>query len=230
MNINCIIVDDEPIARQGIEKYSRQIDYLSIIALCKNVTEARKALEENRIDLIFLDIEMPGTTGIDFLRTLENPPLVIFTTAYPNYALDGYSLNVLDYLLKPFSFERFKQAVTKAQENMLLKAESSLKNDFLFIKTDYKLEKVFLNDILYIEGMQNYVIVHTAKDKLITHLTMKMAEEQFSIKGFIRIHKSFIVSVKSIESIESSHLIINKTRLPIGRKFKKDLMARMLSE
>jgi two-component SAPR family response regulator len=143
MNINCIIVDDEPIARLGIEKYSRQIDGLTVTALCKNVAEAQKVLKENTIDLIFLDIEMPGTTGIDFLRTLDNPPLVVFITAYPNYAIDGYSLNVLDYLLKPVSFDRFKQAVAKAQENLRLKSESGQRKDFLFIKTDYKLEKVF---------------------------------------------------------------------------------------
>lgn len=229
MNINCIIVDDEPIARQGIEKYCVQTGFITVVSRCKDANEAKKVLSENKIDLIFLDIEMPRMLGIDFLKTLTEPPLVIIITAYPNYAIDGYSLDVVDYLLKPVSFERFLKAASKAQETLRLKSENGIANDFIFIKTDYKFEKIILNEILYIEGMQNYIIIHTANDKLITHLTMKMAEEQFSVKGFIRVHKSFIVSIKAIESIESNNLIINKTKIPIGRTFKKELVDKMIA-
>ena len=166
MNINCLIIDDEPLARKGIKKYSDQIGFLTIVALCKNVSEAQKILSESKIDLIFLDIEMPGISGIDFLKTLNNPPVTIFTTAYSNYAIEGYSLNVLDYLLKPFSFERFKTAVLKAQSHIQLTSEHSHQPDYIFIKTGISTEKVFFNEILYIEGMRNYIIVHTLKVRI----------------------------------------------------------------
>ncbi len=230
MNINCIIVDDEPLARRGIEKYANEIDFLSIVAICKNTEEAQKVLSNNKIDLIFLDVEMPGMSGIDFLKTLQNPPLVKLITAYPHFAIDGYSLDVLDYLLKPFAFERFKKAVDKAQERLRSKSDNKETADHIFIKTDYKFEKVLLSEILYIEGMQNYVIIHTINSKLVTHLTMKMAEEQFSLKGFIRIHKSFIVAIKAIKIIEKNSVCILNRTIPIGRKFKKELMDKMVEK
>jgi DNA-binding LytR/AlgR family response regulator len=165
--INCLVVDDEPIAREGILEYISQIDYLNAVAQCKSAAEAAGVLQKNKIDLIFLDIQMPKLTGIEFVKALAEPPLIIFTTAYSEYALEGFELDVVDYLLKPISFARFLKSAEKAQSYLNAKRkEVSITEDFFFIKCNGKIEKIMMADVVYIEAMSNYVIIHTRKKSI----------------------------------------------------------------
>jgi len=226
--INCLVVDDEPIAREGMMEYVRQIDYLNPIAQCKSATEAVGLLQKNKIDLIFLDIQMPKLTGIDFLKALSNPPLVIFTTAYSEYALEGFELDVVDYLLKPISFARFLKAVEKAQSYLHARdKEVSVTQDFFFIKCNGKIEKILMADVIYIEAMANYVIIHTQLKKYITYLTFSGIEEQLPYDLFVRIHKSFLVAISAIQTIDGNEVITNTMRLPMSKNYKNDVMNRI---
>ncbi len=173
--LNCLVIDDEPIARNGLIEHIRQIDFLFPVAECKSAMEASAWLQKKNIDLIFLDIQMPKLTGIDFIKNSPSLPAVIFTTAYPEYAIEGYELDVLDYLLKPISFNRFLKSALKAQEYLNIKRhhEVSFTDDFFFIKSNQKIEKIMMADVKYIEGMSNYVIVHTGQKKYIAYLTFK---------------------------------------------------------
>lgn len=226
--INCLVVDDEPIAREGMMEYVRQIDYLNPIAQCKSATEAVGLLQKNKIDLIFLDIQMPKLTGIDFIKALSNPPLVIFTTAYSEYALEGFELDVVDYLLKPISFARFLKAVEKAQSYLHARdKEVSVTQDFFFIKCNGKIEKILMADVIYIEAMANYVIIHTRLKKYITYLTFSGIEEQLPYDLFVRIHKSFLVAISAIQTIDGNEVITNTMRLPMSKNYKNDVMNRI---
>lgn len=226
--INCLVVDDEPIAREGMMEYVRQIDYLNPIAQCKSATEAVGLLQKNKIDLIFLDIQMPKLTGIDFIKALSNPPLVIFTTAYSEYALEGFELDVVDYLLKPISFARFLKAVEKAQSYLHARdKEVSVTQDFFFIKCNGKIEKILMADVIYIEAMANYVIIHTQLKKYITYLTFSGIEEQLPYDLFVRIHKSFLVAISAIQTIDGNEVITNTMRLPMSKNYKNDVMNRI---
>lgn len=226
--INCLVVDDEPIAREGMMEYVRQIDYLNPIAQCKSATEAVGLLQKNKIDLIFLDIQMPKLTGIDFIKALSNPPLVIFTTAYSEYALEGFELDVVDYLLKPISFARFLKAVEKAQSYLHARdKEVSVTQDFFFIKCNGKIEKILMADVIYIEAMANYVIIHTQLKKYITYLTFSGIEEQLPYDLFVRIHKSFLVAISAIQTIDGNEVITNTMRLPMSKNYKNEVMNRI---
>jgi len=229
--INCLVVDDEPIAREGLLEYIRQIDYLNAIAQCKNASEAAGLLQKNKIDLIFLDIQMPKLTGIEFVKALADPPLIIFTTAYSEYALEGFELDVVDYLLKPISFARFLKSAEKAQSYLHAKnKEVSITRDFFFIKCNGKIEKLMMADVVFIEAMSNYVIIHTRQKKYITYLTFSGIEEQLPSELFVRIHKSYIVAISAIQTIDGSNLIANSIRLPMSKNHRSDVMSRIESK
>jgi DNA-binding LytR/AlgR family response regulator len=226
--INCLVVDDEPIAREGIMEYIRQIDYLNPVAQCKSAAEAAGLLQKHSIDLIFLDIQMPKLTGIDFVKALADPPLIIFTTAYSEYALEGFELDVVDYLLKPISFPRFLKSVEKAQNYLNAKnKELSITPDFFFIKCNGKIEKVVMDEIVFIEAMSNYVIIHTRQKKYITYLTFSGIEEQLPSEQFIRIHKSYLVAVSAIQTIDGNEVITSLQSLPLSKNYRNDVMTRI---
>ena len=227
--INCLIVDDEPIARQGMLEYIYQIEFLHATAVCKNAIEASTALQSHHIDLVFLDIQMPKITGIDFLKNLNNPPLVIFTTAFPEYAIEGYELNVMDYLLKPISFERFFKAVLKVQAylSLRLRHEVTQVENYFFIKSNQKIEKVLIADILYVEALSNYVILYTKNKKHIVYMSFKGMESQLPDGLFIKIHKSYIVAVNAIQTIDNNEVILADHILPISKSYRAQVMQRI---
>ncbi len=228
--INCLVVDDEPIAREGIMEYIRQIDYLSPVAQCKSAAEAAGLLQKNKIDLVFIDIQMPKLTGIEFVKALADPPLIIFTTAYSEYALEGFELDVVDYLLKPISFSRFLKSVEKAQSYLhATNKEVSFTQDFFFIKCNGKIEKIIMADVIYIEAMANYVIIHTRQKKYITYLTFSGIEEKLPAHLFVKIHKSYLVAISAIQTIDGTDVITSSMRLPISKNYRNDVMSRIES-
>ena len=229
--INVLIVDDEPLAQDVLETHVLRIPELNLVAKCSNALEAQKVLEEHSIDLMFLDIQMPQVTGVEFLKSLENPPLVIFTTAYSNYAVEGFELNALDYLLKPVSFDRFSKAVDKAKEQIALRkaAEADAEEvDHMYVKSDKKLIRVKYSEIIYIEGLKDYVIIRLEVGRLITLQTMKSLEDKLPSKIFRRVHRSFIVAIPKIHAIEGNMIeVVEKGQpkhLPIGKNYRDELL------
>lgn len=224
MNVKAIIVDDEPLARQVILKYAKDIPNLEIISECDNALQASQVLGENHIDLMFLDVNMPKLSGLDFLRNLNHSPLVILTTAYTDYALEGYELDILDYLKKPFGFERFFKAFQKSEAQLTLinKQSSKTEDDFIFIKSNKKAIRIEVKDICFIEGLGDYIKIHLKENHHVTNLTMKKMEELLPQKDFLRIHKSFIIRLKSIQAIEGNQVIIGKNKVPIGNNYRQD--------
>ena len=225
--LRCIIVDDEPLARKGIEKYVSQIDFLSLQGTCKNAMQANSILKKTQIDLIFLDIEMPLLSGLDFLKSIKEHPPVIFTTAYPKYALEGYQFDVIDYLLKPISFERFLQACNKAErllQNKKTIADEAIQDQHIYIKTDQQLVKVMIDDILYIESMQNYIVLHTVHEKHLSLVPMKNIFALLSKDRFIQIHKSYIIAKNKVHAIEGNQAHIGAVKLPISTRLKKEVI------
>lgn len=233
MKMTCLIVDDEPLARKGMKEYIDEIDFLELVAVCENPLKASSVLHKQKVDLLFLDIQMPKISGIEFLKTLADPPLVIFTTAFPEYALEGYSLDVLDYLLKPVSFDRFLKAVNKARDYHLLKhhsivAEAENKADYFFVKSAGKFEKIFFDDLLFAEALQNYVALHSTEKKMLSYLTLSSLEKQLPPGQFLKVHKSYIVSINKINSVEGNLIVIGDHHIPISRNLKDDIMARVV--
>jgi DNA-binding LytR/AlgR family response regulator len=233
--INCVIIDDEPLARKGLREYISDVDFLNLAGEYDNPLKATEMISRGEAQLLFLDIQMPKITGLDFMKTLQRPVPVIFTTAFPQYALDGFDLNALDYLVKPISFDRFLKAALKAKEyyevrqkNDIDKTPAAEAGDYFFIKADNKLVKVSFNDILFIEALQNYVVVHTQEKKLITYLTFKSVEEYLPSSQFIKVHKSFIVSATKIDSIEGNDIRIGQHQIPISRNLKDEVMEKLL--
>jgi DNA-binding LytR/AlgR family response regulator len=229
--MNCILIDDEPLARKGLREYIQDVEFLNLVAEFDNALKATDLLSKDEVDLIFLDIHMPKITGLDFLRSLQHPPQVIFTTAYPQYAVEGFDLNVLDYLVKPISFDRFLKAVMKAKEAVgrkTISQPSQTKEDYVFIKSDNKLVKIFYHDILFVEALQNYVTIHTSSKKYITYLTFKSMEESLPADQFIRVHKSYLVSASKIESIEGNMVRIGSHEIPISRTIKEEVLEKLL--
>ena len=229
MIINCLVVDDEPIARNGILEHIAQVDFLHAVADCKNAIEASVELKKNTVDVIFLDIQMPKLTGIAFLRNLPNPPLVIFTTAFPEYAIEGYELNICDYLLKPVSFERFFKAALKAQDYFEGRATNQIYSaePFFFIKSNQKIEKISIEDILYIEALSNHVIIYTKQKKYVAYMSFKGIESRLPQSQFLKIHKSYIVSINAINSIDNDEVILENKALPISKTYKSLLNERI---
>lgn len=229
--LNCIIVDDEPLAQEVIERYVLSMNELSLVKKCSNALEAFEVLHTESIDLIFLDISMPVISGIDFLRSIKNAPAVIITTAYPDFALQGYELDVTDYLVKPVSMERFMKAVNKAIERKktapVIQTVRQTKADYMFVKSEQKLVKVKFLDIEFIEGMKDYVKIFTKEKVIITLLTMKFFEINLPVNEFIRIHKSYIVNIDSIKSISGNEVEMKNMKLPIGSIYKENLLKRI---
>ena len=233
--LTCIIIDDEPLALDIIETYVAGNADLQLVARCNSALEAYQALQTHEPDLLFLDIQMPQLSGIDFLRSLRNPPAVIFTTANPNHALEGYELNAVDYLLKPISRERFELAVQKAvvfvrghrdDTTPVAYNGSAAPNveDYIFVKADKKLVRIKYEDILFIEGLKDYVIIKTTTGRVITLQTMKSLEEKLPLSHFRRIHRSYIVSLAKIDAIDGSMVEVAKQEIPIGKNYKDEIL------
>lgn len=229
MKLKCIVTDDEPMARKGLQGYIEKIDFLELVAVCENAIELNSALKKQSIDLLFLDIEMPYMTGIEFLKNLPAAPKVIFTTAYDKYAIQGFELEVLDYLLKPISFERFLKAANKAYDHFKSGAGAEQEQDHLFVKADNKLEKIRFEEILFIEALENYIGIYTSSKKLITHSTLKALQEKLPAQKFIQPHKSFIVAIDKINSIEGNVLHVQQYQVPISKYQKEEVLERILN-
>ncbi|PKP34535.1 MAG: DNA-binding response regulator [Bacteroidetes bacterium HGW-Bacteroidetes-17] len=231
--MNCIAVDDELLALNVIKDFCSKIPFINLVDTCSNAMDAVKLLNEYKIDLIFLDIQMPYITGVEFCKTLVNinSPLIIFTTAYSNHALEGFELNALDYLVKPIPFERFFKAANKAYEFVELKKKkgqilnhdnlSTVQPDHIMIKCEYSTVKVNFDSIIYIEGLKDYIKIFTAEKMLLTKSTMKNIETKLPNNIFMRVHKSFIVSLPKIYKIENNRIIFGDQRIPVGEQYKK---------
>lgn len=247
--LNCLIVDDEPLAQEVLVAHIAKIPSLNLVQQSSNAMEAFEALHKNHIDLIFLDINMPVVSGLNFLRSLKDPPAVILTTAYTEYALEGYELDVVDYLLKPVPFDRFFKAVKKAALQLnqsgrqvpLIQDDPGLQplhssapanvnaqeKNYFFIKADGKLVKVNYADIRYIEGMKDYLKIHTVNQTIVTHHTMKAMEEQLPSGKFMRVHKSYIIALNAIKAIDGNiiYLDMDKAEIPLGNSFREALLS-----
>jgi DNA-binding LytR/AlgR family response regulator len=233
--MNCLIVDDEPLAQDIIENYILKVPFLTLQAKCPSAFAAMEAFQKYDVDLIFLDIHMPQVNGIDFMNSLERKPMVIFTTGFPEYAIESYELNAIDYLLKPISFNRFLKAVNKAFELFNLRKKEviagltplqpkvqSVTENFLLVKADYQTIRVDLNAIIYIEGLKDYVKIYTNTSKpIVTLNTLKNLAEKLPASDFIRIHKSYIVSVSRIQFISRGRIIIGEKTIPLGENYKE---------
>ncbi|MGN6530278.1 MAG: LytR/AlgR family response regulator transcription factor [Ginsengibacter sp.] len=230
--IICLAVDDEPLALSVLKKYIAEIECLELAGTCANAVQALQMLQEISVDLLFLDIQMPQIMGTDFIRALKKSPKVIFTTAYRKYAVEGFELDAVDYLLKPISFERFLKAINKVLQTEIDAPDSAFQanhvipespNQCLYVRADRKMVKVLLDDILYIEGMSDYIKIITAKKMIITKRPLSTLEESLPRESFLRIHRSFIVAVNKIDSYNADLIEIGKNELPIGRLFKQNV-------
>ncbi|MBS1598128.1 MAG: response regulator [Bacteroidetes bacterium] len=226
--IKCIIVEDELLAQQVIQSHLKKIDQLDLVAVCKNAAEAMETLKYQEVDLMFLDIQLPGITGMHFLRSLVNPPLVVLTTAYADYALESYEFNVIDYLLKPISFERFNKAIHKILDNRIYTQAAVEKDagptDHIFVRCNNKYFKVNFAEIIFVQSMRDYLKIHTSEYKLITHQTMAYFEKTLPANKFIRVHKSFIVAISHIRSIYGNSIETGNATIPIGNSYKDTVM------
>jgi len=228
--IRCLVVDDEPPARKILRRYIEEIPILTLVAECANAVQAFTELQQHTIDLMFLDIRMPQLNGNDLLKTLKNPTKVILTTAYPEYALEGYELDVTDYLMKPVTFERFLKSVNKAfpsglfKTGNILKEEDKKSEDFVYFRADRKMVKVMLHDILYIESMKDYIKVFTRNNTLVTKQSISSVEEMLPEKDFIRVHRSFIVSLQKIRTFTSELIEIDSSEIPIGKFYRQGVL------
>lgn len=221
-NITCIVVEDEPVSQEILKQYISDVPQLELKAMCENAIEASAEMRKHAPDLLFLDIALPKISGLDFYKSLANPPLVIFTTAYPEYAVSGFEVNAVDYLVKPFPFERFLKAVNKIAD--LLEREGG-SNRFIMLTADKKIHKVSLNEIHVLEAMGDYVKVKSSDKTLIVHQTLQKFSEQLPSNSFYRIHKSFIINLNLIEYIEGNSVMIQKSPVPIGQTFRNDFLA-----
>lgn len=225
-NIRCIVVEDEPASQEVLKKYIADYPQLELAALCSHAIDAGEQLRKlGNIELIFLDITLPKISGLDFYRSLSNPPHVIFTTAYPEYAVNGFEVNAVDYLVKPFPFERFLKAMNKLQDQ--LKPHTPSFQDYILVQADKKTHKVNYDDILYMEAMGDYVKVFSAGKTLIVHHTLQKLQELLPSDRFFRIHKSYLISLQRIDYIEGNMVVINASQLPIGQTYRGEFLARI---
>jgi two-component system LytT family response regulator len=229
MKIKCLIVDDEPLAIEVLESYLQNLDTFEIIATCQSAFEAYEWLNKKKIDLVFLDIQMPGMKGTDFIRNMKYPPKVILTTAYREYAIEGFDLDVVDYLLKPISFERFFKAVNKflhyysLHHNVTINRRNIEEDEFIYIRANKKINKVFLQKIKYAESIKDYITVHTTTGKITTKYTLTAFEEILPDKNFLRIHRSYIVAIRHINGFTANTVDVSGVELPIGRNYRSQV-------
>lgn len=230
--IRCIAIDDEKLVRDLLEDNIRQLPFLELVKTCKNALEAYEVLQTEQVDLIFLDIQMPGLSGLQFLQSLQHPPMVILVTAYEQYALEGFNQQVVDYLLKPFSFERFLKACNRANELFRLQNNQNQEinevQDF-FVNVEYTLVKIVVADIEYIEGLKDYIKIHlSSTDKpVLTRMTMKAMEEKLPVNAFVRTHKSFLVVVQKITAVKRDFVCIGNKEIPLSEFYKENLRSRL---
>lgn len=230
--IRCLVVDDEPLALHILEDYISKVPFLQLVKATTNPIEALTLVQDGGIDLVFLDVQMPELTGLQFLKISNGKAKVILTTAYPQYALEGYELDVVDYLLKPIAFDRFFKSAQKAQGVIQPAAKPAVKeepqpaqyddfmSDFIFVKTEHKIQKVYLHDIMFIEGLKDYISIFTPEERIITLQNMKKMEDALPEKHFVRVHKSYIVALNKIDSIERSRISIGEKVIPIGDTYR----------
>lgn len=236
--MKCIVIDDEPLAIEGMKLLCDEMPGLILLDAFSNPLDAGAYLQNNQVDLIFLDVEMPKMSGVDFVKNLPLPPLIIFTTAYPQYALEGFELDVVDYLVKPIRFERFFKAVTKAQavQQAIKGIADANKNysfndeDHIFVRADRKFVKIYLKDIDVIEGLKDYSILHTVDAKTITAMNLKTIEGQLPQETFVRVNKSFIVNKMHISQVESDTIFIGKRQVPIGERYRQDFFDKVIKD
>lgn len=223
MEIKCIITDDEPIARKGLRSYIEKISFLTIIGECEDAIELNNMLKVTQPDLLFIDIEMPHISGLELLSSLKTPPKVIVVSAYEQYALKGYELDVVDYLLKPVTFDRFVKAVNKVHD-MMVQETSRQTDEFIFVKSDKQLKKIFLKDILFIESMENYVIIYTEGSKEVVYTTLKQILQSLPSPLFLQVHRSYIANTKQIKAIDGNLLSVGGHNIPISRNLREKVL------
>jgi len=235
--MRCVIIDDEPLAIDVIENFVDQIGGIKIVAKCNNPLDAITILNKNQVDLVFLDIEMPNLTGIELVKTLDNIPQFIFTTAYPQYALEGFDLNATDYLVKPIPFNRFLKAISRAKEKFELENKTiqkissiphnqdAVNNDFIFVKSEYDNVKINTDDIKYIQGLKDYIKINTinSNKSILTLSSFKDIQEKLPFSQFIRVHRSYIVNTSFIKSVQKTKIVIDDIRIPIGETYKNEV-------
>ncbi|WP_298540793.1 LytTR family DNA-binding domain-containing protein [uncultured Aquimarina sp.] len=236
--IKCLIVDDEPLAREIIETYISRIDHLELIASCANALEAFNIIADKKIDLIFLDIQMPDLTGIDFLKDLSPSPKVIFTTAYSDYAVDAFNLEAIDYLLKPIEFSRFLKSVNKVLKlskatSTLLESSSNTEEEanyqdiFIYLKVEKKMQKIFLKNILFIESLKNYIKIKTSDREIIAYKSISSIENVLPSARFLRVHRSFIIGIDHIDSFSTTEIELKGIKIPVGRNYKTSVKEKL---
>jgi two-component system LytT family response regulator len=228
-NISCMITDDEPFARKGLQGYVEKIGFLDLKGVCEDALQLSDILQKTPVDLLFLDIQMPHITGVEFIRALSNPPKVIFTTAFAQYALDGFELDVLDYLLKPISYDRFLKAAWKARDYFALREnKADTANPYMFAKSNGRLEKINFDEILFVEAMENYAAIYLENKKIIIHTTFKALLEKLPAKQFIQTHKSYIIAINRVESIDGNTIHIKKFQVPISKYLRESVLGQIL--
>lgn len=230
MTIKCVITDDEPIARKGIRGYIEQIDFLQLVGECEDALQLNKFLAQESVDLVFLDIEMPRLSGMELLAQLKNPPRVIIISAYERYALKGYELDVVDYLLKPVSFDRFLKAVNKVHDLFENTLKATNDEAYLFVKSNKLLKKVVLTDILFVESMENYVVIHTHVSKEVVYMSLKTLLEHLPTQQFLQVHRSFIVNKPMIQAIGGNQLLIGNHKIPVARNLREEVFRILLED
>ena len=224
---SCLVIDDEPLACKGLCEYISEVEALEIKAVLNHPSEAIAHL--NGTDLLYLDVNMPKISGIDFLKQISNPPLTILTTAYPQYALEGFELDVVDYLLKPISFPRFLKATTKAIDFLnQRKGDPSINSEYFFVKSNGVLEKIVINEIDAVEALSNYIIIHTDGRKIVAYLTLKQILSTLPASSFIQVHKSFVVAMERIQKIDREEIVVRDKKIPVGSNFKEELNRRLI--
>lgn len=228
MKIKCIITDDEPIARKGLKGYIEKVDFLTLVGECEDAMQLNTMLKTQPVDLIFLDIEMPEMTGLELLSNLISPPKVIIVSAYEQYALKGYEFNVVDYLLKPVSFDRFIKSVNRIHD--LLQTDQKEKNDYIFVKSNKVLKKILFKDILYIESMENYVVIQTVSCKEVVYTTLKQLYESLPEDIFQQTHRSYIVNIEKVTAIDGNQLTISSYQIPVARNFRDTIFNLILND
>lgn len=234
MKLKCVIIDDEPIARKVLQEYIEEIDYLELAGQAENPLKAMTLLNTQEIDILLLDINMPKINGIDFLKSSRSDASVIITTAYAEYAVESYGLDVLDYLVKPIGFDRFLKACNKAKDareaKKSTKGQPQKPDDHFFIKSNNQIEKVFYNDLLYAEAMLNYVMLYTSSKKMMVYVTIKSLEEQLPAALFIKVHKSFIVNISKVKSIEGNVLDIGNEKISISQSLREKVVSEIIKD